>query len=32
MARGLSFDLDPKQPVDVIIDGLEEDPTCVVWG
>jgi Protein of unknown function (DUF3024) len=26
------FDLDPKQPVDVIIDELEEDPTSVFWG
>ena len=26
------FDLDPKQPVDVIIHELEEDPTCVFWG
>lgn len=28
----LYFDLDPKQPVDVIINELEEDPTCVFWG
>lgn len=26
------FDLDPKQPVDVLIDELGEDPTCVFWG
>jgi Protein of unknown function (DUF3024) len=25
------FDLDPRQPVDVINE-LEEDPTCVFWG
>ena len=26
------FDLDPKQPVDVLLNELEEDPTCVFWG
>ena len=26
------FDLDPKQPVDVLINELEDDPTCVFWG
>jgi hypothetical protein len=26
------FDLEPKQPVDVIVSELEEDPTCVFWG
>ena len=28
----LYFDLEPKQPIDVIINELEEDPTCVFWG
>ncbi len=28
----MHFDLDPKQPIDVIIHELEEDPTCVFWG
>jgi DUF3024 family protein len=28
----LYFDLDPHQPVDVIINELTEDPTCVFWG
>lgn len=26
------FDLDPQQPVDVIIHELEHDPTSVFWG
>ncbi len=26
------LDLDPKQPIDAIIDELEEDPTCVFRG
>jgi LPS sulfotransferase NodH len=26
------FDLDAHQPVDVIIDELENDPTCLFWG
>ena len=26
------FDLDAHQPVDVIIDELETDPTCLFWG
>jgi hypothetical protein len=26
------FDLEPSQPIDVIIAELEEDPTCVFWG
>lgn len=26
------FDLDPSQPIDVLIDELEDDPTCVFWG
>ena len=32
--RGLDplFDLAPRQPVDVIINELETDPTCVFWG
>ena len=28
----LYFDLDPHQPIDVIINELEEDHTCVFWG
>lgn len=28
----LYFDLEPEQPIDVIIEELEEDPTCVFWG
>lgn len=28
----LYFDLEPNQRVDVLIDELEEDPTCVFWG
>lgn len=26
------FDLDPKQPVDVLINELKDDPTCIFWG
>ena len=26
------FDLDANQPIDVIINELETDPTCVFWG
>ena len=26
------FDLDTKQPVDVLINELGDDPTCVFWG
>ena len=26
------FDLDANQPVDVVINELETDPTCVFWG
>ena len=26
------LDLDPHQPVDVIINELETDPTCLFWG
>lgn len=26
------LDLEPKQPIDVIIEELESDPTCVFWG
>jgi Protein of unknown function (DUF3024) len=26
------FDLDPAQPIDVIIEELETDPTSVFWG
>jgi hypothetical protein len=26
------FDLEPSQPVDVLIKELSEDPTCVFWG
>ncbi len=26
------FDLEPKQSIDVIIDELDSDPTCVFWG
>jgi hypothetical protein len=28
----LYFDLEPGQPIDVVLDELEEDPTCVFWG
>lgn len=28
----LYFDLDTRQPVDVLINELKEDPTCVFWG
>lgn len=28
----LYFDLDPKQPIDVLIHEVEDDPTCVFWG
>ena len=28
----LYFDLDPNQPIDVIIKELEADPTSVFWG
>jgi hypothetical protein len=28
----LYFDLEPKQPVDVIIHELETDPASVFWG
>ncbi len=28
----LYFDLDSHQPIDVIINELEEDPTCLFWG
>jgi hypothetical protein len=28
----LYFDLDPKQPIDVLIDELAQDPTCIFWG
>jgi hypothetical protein len=28
----LYFDLEPKQNVDVIIEELDSDPTCVFWG
>ncbi len=28
----LYFDLDPKQPIDVLIHELDEDPTGVCWG
>jgi hypothetical protein len=27
----LYFDLDPKQPIHVLINELEDDPTCVFW-
>ena len=26
------FHLDPKQPIDVIINELDEDPSCFFWG
>jgi len=26
------LELDPRQPIDVIIKELEDDPTCVFWG
>ena len=26
------FDLEAKQPIDVIIEELSSDPTCVFWG
>jgi Protein of unknown function (DUF3024) len=26
------FDLDPRQRIDVIIEELTDDPTCVFWG
>lgn len=28
----LYFDLEPSQPVDLLIDELQGDPTCVFWG
>jgi hypothetical protein len=28
----LYCDLEPRQPIDAIIDELESDPTCVFWG
>jgi hypothetical protein len=28
----LYFDLDPGQPIDVIIKELQTDPTSVFWG
>jgi len=28
----LYSDLEPRQPIDAIIDELESDPTCVFWG
>jgi hypothetical protein len=28
----LYSDLEPKQPIDVIINELDSDPTCVFWG
>lgn len=28
----LYFDLDPRQPIDVLIDELRDDPTCIFWG
>ncbi len=28
----LYFDLDSHQPIDVIINELEQDPTCLFWG
>ena len=26
------FDLDTNQPIDVILDEIGKDPTCVFWG
>ena len=26
------FDIAPRQPIDVIVNELDEDPTCVFWG